>query len=355
MVKLIKQIKLNRPMKAAAANSDPTRGTAENPYTTDEMYSLYYACKWTGGWVETFGLLDEELNLVAEWVTNGSLYPSDYDPFAEEEEENNPNNTPADEDNEPAGGDAGFIGGGGGNTDGGDNTGGDGTGGGGHNDGNGDNNGHMGGTGNPGKTYMFDESGYCTIISNNNGTYAINANGSILYISGPLLGYPADDFSPNNSGIMEFRGTMTIFRHLADNIAIEWAASYNSEDDAVISTTHQEANGDTNSIMGYINHIHSHPNGYKKPSDTDINTWIGMYKDYMRNFLGDYTTNDTNYGKIYQNFMIYVVNEGQGSSENHTEEDVMDYFKNHATYNDKELWKRYKNYLKVNKYGNQEL
>ena len=136
MVKLIKQIKLNRPMKAVAANSDPTRGTAENPYTTDEMYSLYYAGKWTGGWVETFGLLDEELNLVAEWVTNGSLYPSDYDPFAEEEEENNPNNTPADEDNEPAGGDAGFIGGGGGNTDGGDNTGGDGTGGGGHNDGN---------------------------------------------------------------------------------------------------------------------------------------------------------------------------------------------------------------------------
>ena len=157
-----------------------------------------------------------------------------------------------------------------------------------------------------GITYVFDSSGNCTIQYNDSHVYMVNANGATFGLSHPIAGYPTSDFNPSSSGKLVFRGTMTLYRHLANNIPVEWAASYNSEDDAVISTDHQQTNGDSNPISGYSSHIHSHPNGYSLPSGEDISTWIGMFRVYMRNVLGRYATDNPNYGQVYHNYNIYI-------------------------------------------------
>ena len=199
---------------------------------------------------------------------------------------------------------------------------------------------------NDGITYVFDNSGNCTIQYNESGIFMVNANGHTLSLSHPIIGYPSTEFDPSSSGQLVFRGPMALYWHLANYIPVEWAASYNSDNDTVISTSHQQTHGDANSIVGYASYIHSHPNGVSQPSDSDINTWIGMFRSYMRNVLGECPEGNSAFGMNYQNFSIYAVDNGQGTVVDQTEDYVLDYFKFHANYNDSELWKRYKKFIK---------
>ena len=103
MVKKIKQIKLNRPQKAMAANSDPTIGTQENPYTIEEFDWLVFTGEWTGGWVECYGYVPWNLE---EWYDGDSFstfssFPFEDDDDDEPEEHEGNGSNKHNEDNNP--------------------------------------------------------------------------------------------------------------------------------------------------------------------------------------------------------------------------------------------------------------
>ena len=188
--------------------------------------------------------------------------------------------------------------------------------------------------------YVFSTNGRCSIHRTKLEEYKIKAGGSTFLLSEPLQGYPNSEFDCSNNSSLVFRGTLDIFKFLADHTDVEWDASFNSENDAIIHTSYQEHNSTTIRVDNYTNHVHSHPRGENQllRSDDDLSTWVGMYRDYLRTVLGE---NQGLYYIYYQHFYIYMVGQSGNQSmpcfDTEVNYAIMEYYSS--------LWERYLAFL----------
>ena len=112
-----------------------------------------------------------------------------------------------------------------------------------------------------GYKYRFDAQGHmkgCEYIAGSHsfvcaGNNSYEIAGDIAISSTPA----SDDFK--DGGLSIKGGDVNLFKFLAQNTGVEWAASYNPGSDAVINTCFTEDAVDTDRIKGYSRHIHSHP------------------------------------------------------------------------------------------------
>lgn len=129
----------------------------------------------------------------------------------------------------------------------------------------------------------------------------VSAGGSILSVSGDL----SINFTPANEdfksgGLSINGGNMDLFKFLADNTDVEWAASYDSNGNAVINTNYDAYAVEVNRLDGFEYHIHSHPGeieeneAYSYASDKDVSSGVASLRGTLH---GKYD---------YERFEIYI-------------------------------------------------
>ena len=194
-------------------------------------------------------------------------------------------------------------------------------------------------------TYNFDNQGHCTLSYNCNVVlWAVKAGSATFNIEEPIEGYPNPLFDYSSSSGITFRGSLSLFFFLANHTSVEWYASYSSNDNAVIGTSYNQYSANSVRVPGHSVFLHSHPASVSNPSTpspSDISTWTGMFRGYLRNLLGKVSEENDDYGIVYQEFYIYVQNSDVSSLTNMLETEVIPKIKKYYS----SLWNEYQNYL----------
>lgn len=132
--------------------------------------------------------------------------------------------------------------------------------------------------------------------------HQVIAGGAFYMLPGKLQAYRGT----LNNNDLNFKASFDLFKFLACHTDVEWAFSYNGKDEknkegygfleGVINTSHNQSSGDSIYVSGMDNFVHSHPNDFAEPSESDISTGVGMYK----------ASNIKNAQYAYANFKIYL-------------------------------------------------
>lgn len=162
-----------------------------------------------------------------------------------------------------------------------------------------------------GYRYSFDAQGHMTGCEYIAGSHSfVYAGHNSFEVAGDIIisSTPANnDFK--DGGLSIKGGDINLFKFLAQNTGVEWAASYNPGNDAVINTCFTEDAVETNRISGYSRHIHSHPiecDTQEIASSHDISAAV-------------YSMKGTEHGTYnYSNFEVYMPQKDQ--TEDYTNE-----------------------------------
>ena len=138
-----------------------------------------------------------------------------------------------------------------------------------------------------GITYTVDYAGRLTVVTGCNGVDhdVVQASDTSYSCSGSLV-VSSYKYGHDETGSQIEKGDYGLFKFLADNTGVEWAAQYNGginpsdSTECFLQTSHQKGICNTQYGSEYDTFVHSHPaDGCNGPSTEDEKVWKKMRDD----------------------------------------------------------------------------